>query len=149
MLVSPEDGRARVYGDTAVVRRLAREMREQAADIHGESAALLARAEGVPWSGMAADAMRLLARDHAAGLAASARAHEDAAAALERHARDVEHAKALIAAAERRVQSALDTLGRGATELLHTRVAHWLAHADLPSPGHLGWLEVRIPRWLP
>lgn len=76
-----------MYGDTAVVRALARAMREQAADIHGESAALLARADAVPWTGLAADAMRRLAHDHAAGLAASARAHERGAVALERHAR--------------------------------------------------------------
>ena len=138
-----------MYGDTTVVRALAGAMREQAADIHGESAALLARAEAVPWSGRAADAMRLLARDHAAALAASARAHEDAAEALERHAREVDHVKALVAAAERRVQSALDLVGGGVTGLVRSRAAHWLAHADLPPPGHLGWLDVRLPRWLP
>ena len=138
-----------MYGDTTVVRALARAMREQAADNQGESAALLARAEAVPRSGMAADAMRLLARDHATALAASARAHERAAVALERHAREVDHVKALVAAAERRVRAALDTVGGGVTGRLRSRVAHWLAHADLPPPGHLAWLDVRFPRWLP
>ena len=138
-----------MYGDTTVVRALARAMREQAADIHGESAALLARAEAVPWSGMAADAMRVLARDHATALAASAGAHERAAVALERHAREVDHMKALVAVAERRVRAVLDTVGAGVTGLLRSRVAHWLAHADLPPPGHLAWLDVRLPRWFP
>ena len=138
-----------MYGDTAVVRALARAMREQAADIHGESAALLARVDAVPWTGLAADAMRRLSHDHAAGLAASARAHQRAAVALEHHAREVDHAKALIAAAERRVQEVLDSLGGGVKGLLRSRVGHWLAHADLPPPGHLAWLEVRVPRWLP
>lgn len=138
-----------MYGDTTAVRALARAMRGQAADIHGESAALLARTDEVLWSGLAADAMRGLARDHAARLAASARAHESAAQALERHARAVDHVKGLIAAAEHRVERALDHVGDGASGVLHSRVAHWLAHVDLPPPGHPAWLEVRLPGWLP
>jgi hypothetical protein len=138
-----------MYGDTTAVRALAREMREQAADIHGESAALLAHADAVPWSGLAADAMRHLAHDHATGLAASARAHERAAAALERHAREVDHVKGLIAAAEHQVRGMADSLGGGVSGALRSRVGHWLAHTDLPPPGHLAWLEVRVPGWLP
>ena len=138
-----------MYGDTTVVRALARAMREQAADIHGESAALLARAEAVPWSGMAADAMRAPGPRPRDGAGRIGRAHERAAVALERHAREVDHVKALVAAAEHRVRAALDAVGAGLTGLLRSRVAHWLAHADLPPPGHLAWLDVRLPRWLP
>ena len=139
-----------MYGDTAVVRALARAMREQAADIHGESAALLAHADAVPWTGLAADAMRRLAHDHAAGLEASALAHERAAVALERHAREVDQVKALIAAAEHQVQGMLDSLGGGDLRAdCAAGLGHWLTHADLPPPGHLAWLEVRVPRWLP
>lgn len=138
-----------MYGDTTVVRALARAMREQAADIHGESAAVLAAAETVPWSGAAADAMRGVARDHTAALVRSAHAHERAAAALERHAREVDHVRALIADAERRVRTALDPVEGGISGLLHSRVVHWLARVDLPPPGDPRWLEVRLPRWLP
>lgn len=138
-----------MYGDTTVVRALAGALREQAADLHGESAALLARAEAVPWSGLAADAMRRVVRDHATGLAASAGAHERAAAALEHHASEVDHVKALITAAEQRVRAALDRAGGGAPGVVRARVAHWLSGVDLPPPGHLGWTDVHLPGWLP
>ena len=138
-----------MYGDTAVVRALARELREQAAEILAESVDLRAQTDAVPWTGLAADAMRRLAHDHASGLAAAATAHERAAAALEHHAREVDHVKAVIAAAERRVHQALDDVTSGASGLAHGRVGRWLADADLPAPGHLGWVEVRLPRWLP
>jgi hypothetical protein len=131
-----------------VVRALAQAMREQAAAIHGEAADLLAAAEAVPWAGLAADAMRRVARDHAAALTASAQAHQNAAAALERHAREVDQVKSLIAAAEQQVHAALSAVTAGASGL-GGRVGHWLAHADLPPPGHLGWLDVRVPGWLP
>ena len=138
-----------MYGDTGVVRALARELREQAADIQAAAVDLRAQSDAVPWTGLAADAMRRLAHDHASGLVAAAGAHERAAAALEHHAREVDHVKAVIAAAERRVHGAVDGLASGASGLAHGRIGRWLADADLPPPGHLGWVEVRLPRWLP
>ena len=111
-----------MYGDTTVVRALARELREQAADIQAASVDLRAQSEAVPWTGLAADAMRRLARDHASGLAAAAAAHERAAASLDHHAREVDHVTAVIAAAERRVHQALDDVASGASGLAHGRV---------------------------
>src|SRR3954447_23756564 len=104
-----------MYGDTAVVRALARDLREQAADIQAASVDLRAQSDAVAWTGLAADAMRRLAHDHASGLAAGASAHERAAAALEHHAREVDHVKAVIAQAERRVHDAVDRNPPGAS----------------------------------
>lgn len=78
-----------MYGDTSVIRGLARGMRERAGDIRAEADELAGRAEAVPWTGLAADAMRRLARDHATRLRSSADAHDTAADALDRHAREV------------------------------------------------------------
>jgi hypothetical protein len=136
------------YGDTEAVRALARAMRVQADEIRAESAALLAAAEAVSWTGLAADTLHHLGREHAAVLEASARAHDHAADALERHAREVDHTKAMIAAVERRVHGVLDSLG-GLSGSLRGRAGHWLSEVRLPPPGHVGWLEVRLPRWLP
>lgn len=138
-----------MYGDTAVVRALAQDLREQAGDMRAASVDLRAQSEAVPWTGLAAEAMRRLARDHASGLEASATAHERAAVALDRHAREVDHVKAVIAGAERRVHDALDDIADGASGLTHGRVGRWLAETALPPSGHLGWVEVRLPRWLP
>jgi hypothetical protein len=138
-----------MYGDTTAVRALAQEMRGQAADIRAESVALLDRAEAVRWTGLAADALRTLARDHAAALTASARAHDHAADLLEAHAREVDQVKALICAAERRVHAALESLAGRVSGLLRSRVGHWLSSFEPPPPGHLAWLDVRLPRWLP
>jgi hypothetical protein len=138
-----------VYGDTAVLRALARAMREQGEDIRAESAALVSRADAVRWSGLAADALRRLAREQACVLTASAHAHDRAAEALERHAREVDHVKNLIAAVERRVDAVLDSVGADLSGLLHSRVVHWFARTELPPPGHLAWLDLRLPRWLP
>lgn len=135
-----------VYGDTTAVRELARELREQAADIRAASTELRAQSEAVPWTGLAAEAMRRLARDHASGLVSAADAHERAAASLEHHAREVDHVRSVIASAERRVH---DAVAGGASDVAHGRLGRWLAEAALPPPGHLGWVEVRLPRWLP
>ena len=55
-------GRTDMYGDTEAIRGLARGLRRQADDIRWEADTLLARADAVPWQGLAADAMRCLAR---------------------------------------------------------------------------------------
>ena len=65
-----------MYGDTTVIRALARGLREQGQEILAEADALVGRAEAVPWAGLAADAMRRLARDHAGGLRTCAGLHE-------------------------------------------------------------------------
>lgn len=138
-----------MYGDTDVVRALARAMRQQADEIRAEARVLATGAADVPWTGVAADAFRSVAARQAAALGAAAQAHDRAADALERHAREVDHLKGLIAAAERRVHAAISALSGAAVEVGPARVAHWLATFVPPAPGHVGWLHVRLPRWLP
>jgi hypothetical protein len=133
----PEE--AVMYGDTGVIRALARQLRDRGHAIRSEADDLLGRAEAVAWSGMAADAMRRVAAEHARGLRACADAHDAAADALERHAREVDDVKELIAEAERRVLHLLDSLSGV--------VGHWLHHFDPPPHGSREWLDVRLPRW--
>ncbi|MBO0847666.1 MAG: WXG100 family type VII secretion target [Nocardioides sp.] len=126
-----------MYGDTEVIRALARQLRERGREIRAEADDLLRSAEAVPWSGLAADAMRRLADEHAGGLRSCSDAHDAAAESLERHAREVDHLKELIAEAERRVFDLFDSLPDD--------VAHWVHHFDPPSHGSLEWLDVRVP----
>ena len=102
-----------MYGDTAVIRALARRMGERAAEIRAEADRLVGHAEAVPWTGLAADAMRHLARDHAAGCAPAPRRTRTAGAALDRHAREVDHLEELIAAVEHRVLHLLHSASSG------------------------------------
>ena len=87
-----------MYGDTSVVRALARSMRERAGDLRRDADELAGRAETVPWAGLAADAMRHAVIGHASGLRLCAGAHDTAGDALDRHAREVDRLTHLIAA---------------------------------------------------
>jgi hypothetical protein len=139
-----------MYGDTDVIRALARKMRSRGDDIRAEADDLLARAEAVPWSGLAADAMRRLARDHAGSLRRCAGEHESAAEALDRHAREVDHLVEVIAAIERKVRHLLDSAAGGLAGLVGHLVPdsldHWLHHFDPPPHGSREWLDVHLPR---
>lgn len=143
-----------MYGDTTVIRRLASALREQATDIRNEADALVGRAEAVPWTGLAAEAMRALFRTHAGDLRTCANQHDDAADALDRHAREVDQLKDLIAAIERRVIHLVDSVGHGLSGLAHglaghfvpDAIGHWLDHFDAPPHGSREWLEVHVPR---
>ena len=141
-----------MYGDTTVIRGLARRLREQGADIRAEADSRAAHAEAVAWSGLAADAMRGLARAHAGDLRRCALRHADAAEALERHAREVDRLEELIADIERRVGAALRTAGHALGGLAHA-LAHvvpdplerWAQHFVPPPPGSKEWLDVHVP----
>jgi hypothetical protein len=147
-----------MYGDTAVVRALARSMRERAGDLRADAVELAAHAEAVPWAGLAADAMRGLARRHAQGLRACAGAHDAAADALDSHAREVDRVEDLIAAVERRachlLESAAGGLGGLIDHVVPDRVDdcvpdcvdEWAHRFDPPPPGSLAWLDVHLPR---
>lgn len=126
-----------MYGDTGTIRALARQLHRRGQDLREAADDLLGHARTVAWAGLAADAMRELATDHARRLAACADAHEAAADALERHAREVDHVKELIAAAERRALGLLDALP--------DTVGHWLGHPEPPAHGSRDWLDVRLP----
>jgi hypothetical protein len=142
-----------MYGDTTVIRALARGLREQGADIRVEADALVGHAEAVHWTGLAADAMRTLARDHAGDLRVCATRHDDAADALDRHAREVDRLEDLIASIEHRVlglvdnaRSALGGIAHALTHMVPDPVDHWLQHFVAPPHGSKEWLDVRVPR---
>jgi hypothetical protein len=149
-------GVMRVYGDTEVIRSRARAMRDQACEIRREADELLGRAEAAMWHGWAADAMRSHARDRVAALRRTALSHDDAAAALERHAAEVDRLKALIAALEQRfhrlVSGAKDRLAEvahqpldGLRRLLPDPVDELLVRFSAPAAGHKEWLSVDLP----
>lgn len=139
-----------MYGDTTAIRALAGRLRDQAQDIRAEADALAGQAETVPWRGLAADAMRGLARQHSGDLRCCAGMHDDAADALDRHAREVDHLKDLIAAVERRLAHLVEGAGAGlaglATQVLTGAVDDWLDHFDPPPRGSVAWLDVHLPR---
>jgi hypothetical protein len=137
-----------VYGDTAVIRALARDLRIRAADIRAEADALAGRAEAVPWDGLAADGMRRLARDHATVLRCCASAHDDAADALDRHAREVDYLKDLIAAIEGRARGLLRSasgLPGLLGDLVPDALDRWAHDFVPPSHGSRSWLDVDLP----
>jgi hypothetical protein len=139
-----------MYGDADVVRALARQVRARGADIRVEAGDLLARSEAVPWSGLAADAMRRLAREHAGWLRRCADEHDAAADALDRHAREVDHLEEVIAAIERKVRHVLDSAAGGLAGLVGRVVPDslddWLHDFEPPPHGSREWLDVHLPR---
>jgi hypothetical protein len=145
-----------MYGDTAVIRRLAHDLREQADQLRGEAAALRGQAEAVLWHGWAGDGMRALVRERAESLRDVATAHDAAADVLEQHARDVDRRKEQIAALEGRAR-ALVASARGRLADLGRRIldgaeglvadpGDLLLDRFVPPPtGHLDWLDVELP----
>jgi uncharacterized protein YukE len=85
-----------MIGDPSAIRALARALTRRAEDIHDLAGRVVDQADAVPWQGLAADAMRAAVQHGAAGLRRTAGLHEDAAAALERHADQVAAAQAAI-----------------------------------------------------
>jgi hypothetical protein len=124
-------------------------MRDQGAALRTEAATLLARAEAVPWQGLAADAMRACVRTQVASLRRTAGLSDDAAAALDRHADEVDRLKALIASIERRVTALVDAAKHRIAGLVESvlpdPVDELLARFDPPPPGHRDWLLVDLP----
>jgi hypothetical protein len=139
-----------MYGDTAGIRAQAHRMRERAGDIRAEAEALLAAADAVPWTGVAADAMRRLASDHAHGLRSCADAHDHAADVLDRHAREVDRLKDLIASIEHRVLDSVAAAGSGVAgfvgHVVPSAFDRWAHEFDPPPHGSLEWLDVHMPR---
>ena len=79
-----------MYGDTTTIRALARRLRERADEIRELAAGLSAGARDVAWDGLAADAMRTHVETRVRALYRTACLHDDAADALDRHARQVD-----------------------------------------------------------
>lgn len=149
-----------MYGETDVMRRRVRELRDQGTDVRMLADRLVAQTDAVGWSGRAAASLRERIRDRAAHLRAAASRHDAAADSLERHLHEVDRIKEAIAATERRTRdlvaeahtraTRLEAAGADATdpgvrrEL--TEADRALVDLDLPAPGHRDWLGVSPPR---
>lgn len=120
-----------MYGDTEVMRKQSGRLREQADEIRALADHLVAQAEGVVWSGLAAEAMRRRIRERAARLRECADRHDVAARTLDTHTHLVDELRDSIADIERRATALLDD---GA-----------LPRFEPPSPGHKDWLAVTLP----
>ncbi|MFN8195418.1 MAG: hypothetical protein U0R80_14180 [Nocardioidaceae bacterium] len=119
-----------MYGDTELMRRRARDLREQATEIRAGADGLVARTEAVAWTGRAADAMRDRVRQRATQLRQVAVAHETAADSLDVHLAEVTRLQDAIELAQRRA----DSLAPGGSPGF-----------DPPPPGHRDWLAVDLP----
>lgn len=139
-----------MYGDTEAIRALARTMRSEGAALRSEADRLLARAESVAWTGLAADAMRSRVHAQVGSLRRTAALSDDAAEALDRHADEVDRLKSLIAAIESRVMAlvaaAKERLAGLLDAVLPDPLDELLARFDPPPPGHRDWLHVDLPR---
>jgi hypothetical protein len=96
--------------DTAGIRHLARQLRERAEEIRTEAARVRRRADAVPWQGRAAEAMRAHVDARLATLVATAGLHDDAAEALDRHARAVDAVAVVVGGAVAGVAHELGSL---------------------------------------
>jgi uncharacterized protein YukE len=149
-----------MYGDATAIRHLAARMRDRADQIRAAGARLAEHVDEVPWQGCAADAMRRHAHVRIAALGETARLHDEAAEALDRHAREVQRLQDLIAAIERKVRGLVDAASHRLTEVgrgLVDGVVDGLTGAEAdpadqmlasfhpPPTGHLGWLSVDLP----
>ena len=144
-----------MYGDTAVMRRHAAALRDQAADIRATADLLVGRAEQIGWAGRAAEAMRERVRERAAQLRGCASSHEGAADALERHLHEVDRSKDAIAEIERRATSLIaDARTRAArmasddpdgVDRRSSDEDDALLAFTPPPPGHRDWLAVELP----
>ena len=97
-----------MYGDTAVIRRLAARMSEQGTEIRHDADRLVEASQQVLWEGRAARAMRERMTERAVALRRTADEHDDAARALRRHADEVDRLKDLIREIARRVQGLVE-----------------------------------------
>lgn len=150
-----------MYGDTEVIRRHVARLREQGLDIRTLADQLVARAEGVAWTGRAADTMRERIRERAGRLREAAGRHDCAAESLERHIAVVDTTKDTIAATERRAAAVVaDARGRIAVAQrqhdldgpaatngprLGDPVDDEVVAFHPPEPGHRDWLDVELP----
>lgn len=123
-----------MYGDTDVMRQRVDQLREQGLDIRVLADQLVARTEGIGWTGRAADSLRERIRDRAAHLGDTASRHESAAESLEKHLLEVDRLKDSIAGTQRRAaQQAADP--DDPTTIAFTA----------PPAGHRDWLTVDLP----
>jgi len=135
-----------MYGDPDAIRGLARALRDRADEIRSQAARLSASAVDVPWEGCTADAMRHHLQGQVGALFRTARLHDDAAEALDRHAREVERLQDLIAAIERRAMHLLDAARDTFSGLVDKVTGDDLLDRFVPPPpGSREWLTVDLP----
>jgi hypothetical protein len=146
-----------MYGDTDVMRKRVGQLREQGVDIRAMADHLVAQAEGVSWTGRAADAMRERIRHRATHLREVAAGHETAADSLDRHLLEVDGLKDAISGRERRAGSLVaDARTRAAGVESHVDDPDGvrrtpdpgdarLATFTPPPSGHKDWLAVDLP----
>lgn len=99
-----------MIGDPAAIRALAHALRRRAHDIRDLADRLARDARTVAWQGLAAEAMRSAAHGCAGGLRRTADLHDDAADALDRHARRVGAVQGALDDAVHAVSHALGAL---------------------------------------
>lgn len=142
-----------MYGDTAVIRRLAQQMSDQGTEIRSDADRLVKASELVVWEGRAAQAMRERMAERAVALRRTADEHDDAARALRHHADEVDRLKDLIREIARRVhgliegaKSRLASLADKAIDLVKKvtpdPVDEMLSSFQPPPEGHKDWLDV-------
>lgn len=147
-----------MYGDTAVIRRLAAQMGEQGTEIRRDADRLVEASQLVLWEGRAARAMRERMAERAVALRRTADEHDGAARALRRHADEVDRLKDLIREIAHRVRSLVEAARSRLADLadraldLVTSISpdpmdQVLASFQPPPEGHKDWLLVpdRIP----
>jgi hypothetical protein len=146
-----------MYGDTEVIRRRVTALRDQGADVRALADQLVARVEGLGWTGRAAEAMRERVTDRARHLRTAADRHLTAADALAGHAEAVDAAAdeiatiqarvtALVADAQARIAAiAARNEGYDGPQVTPDPHDEALAAFVAPPPGHRDWLAVDIP----
>ena len=152
-----------MYGDTEVMRRRARQLRDQGADIRVLADQLVAQTEALGWAGRAAESMRDRIQERATHLRVAAAQHETAADSLDKHVHDVDAIKDAIADAERKVTAMVadartrvariesdneaDAGGGSGTGLRKVPDAgdQALVAFTPPPSGHKDWLAVDLP----
>jgi hypothetical protein len=123
-----------VYGDSEVIRRRVRDLREQGEDIRALAGGLVERTEQLPWAGRAAAALTERIAERAERLHATAGHHDTAADALAAHGLHVQDVQDRIAAVEQRFAAEVDA----------STTDRALPFTP-PPPGHKAWLDVDLP----
>ncbi|MEV5000044.1 hypothetical protein MRBLML1_000590 [Nocardioides sp. LML1-1-1.1] len=146
-----------MYGDSEVIRRRVSAVRDQGADVRALADELVARVDGLGWTGRAAEAMRERVTERARHLRAAADRHVAAADALADHAEAVDTTADEIAATEARVRALVtDAQGRVAAiaarnerndgpQITPDPLDETLAAFTPPPAGHRDWLAVEVP----
>jgi Tfp pilus assembly protein FimV len=138
-----------MYGDTATARKRVAQLREQGADIRAMADRLVAQAEGVPWTGRAAESMRARIKERASHLRLAASHHDAAADSLARHATEVDALKDAIETASHKAGALVAdarTRASGATTTGAPSHEDAALLAFTPPPaGHKDWLTTELP----